>query len=54
MPSNAPKSDLPVPTSDQASNVKIRGGMPPKKDVSGIASVNTPSGRKPAPESFRP
>jgi hypothetical protein len=54
MANNKPTSGIAAPTSDQGKNIAIRGGMPPKKSADAIATVNTPSARKAAPDSFRP
>lgn len=48
------KSSVVSPRDTQAQNLKTLGGMPPKKDVPAIMSVNTPGARKAAPDSFRP
>lgn len=48
------KSSTPSPRTTQAENAKALGGMPPKKSVEAIMKVNTPAGRKAAPDAFRP
>jgi hypothetical protein len=48
------KGKITSAANDQAQQRKNLGGMPPKKSVAEIMKVNTPSGRKPAPDSFRP
>lgn len=49
-----PKSDVVSPRDTQAKNVSALGGMPKTKEPKEIMKVNSPEGRTPAPDSFRP
>lgn len=48
------KSSVASPRDTQTENIKSLGGMPPQLDAEKIMKVNTPMGRSPAPDSFRP
>jgi hypothetical protein len=44
------KSEITSPSIGEAENLKTFGGQPPTKKVEAIEKVNSPSGRKRAPE----